>query len=180
MRRAASKTHANRGQSWELVVEMLHNLYEQRGRAVCIRLPPPMRILGSAGKGVFRAVFASNGPPDWLVMADGSTFLLECKSHKADRWPLSQLHEHQAARFVDIEERTEHGHGLLLLQHGASGTSWLIPWVLLAPRWSEAKEGAARGRASLTLEEIEAMAICGGRGVVDYLGPALEWAGRMG
>ena len=90
---------ANRGRAWEAVIDDQHALYERAGLASCVKNPAPMKPLGKAVKGVFRAVYIAEGPPDYTAMCRGGCYILDAKEHAGARWPLDKLPDHQAARF---------------------------------------------------------------------------------
>ena len=129
-----SASHANRGRQWEQLLELFHARYEGRGEAVVLRTPPPMRILRALSGGQFVAVYATEGPPDYVLLSRGIAIAAEAKDCVADRWQLSNLHEHQARRLSAWEEHG--GLGVVLLRHQPSRTQWVLPWGTLAPIWT--------------------------------------------
>jgi recombination protein U len=151
-------THANRGKAWESMLDLYHARYEAQGRAVVIRTPPPMRILRAAKGGQFLAVYASEGPPDYVILAGGTAIMAEAKQCKGDRWPMKNLHAHQAKRLD--EWVAQGGTGVVLLHHGASRTAWVLPWPSLGPVWhrwhaqAAMKRRAASGTASLGVADL--------------------------
>ena len=148
-------SHANRGRAWEQLLELYHTRYEAQGRAVVLRTPPPMRILRALSGGQFVAVYATEGPPDYCLLAGGCAIAAEAKDCVADRWQLSKLHPHQARRLSAWQ--VQGGLGVVLLRHQPSSTQWVLPWSQLAPVWSrwhdatEAGRDLPRGSASLSL-----------------------------
>ena len=152
-------SHANRGKAWEAMLDIYHIRYEKQGRAVVIRTPPPMRILRSAGKGTFVACYEKEGPPDYVLLTKGRPVMAEAKQCKGDRWPLKNLHAHQASRLDDWERQG--GTGVVLLHHGPSRTAWVLPWRSFGPVWRKwytivsANRRAPSGSASLTLGDLQ-------------------------
>ena len=146
-------SHANRGKGWEALLEVYHARYEAQGRAVVIRTPPPMRILHGNKNGTFTAVYTADGPPDYVLLAGGRAVMAEAKQCHQERWSLGNLHAHQGKRLDQWE--AQGGSGCVLLQHVASGTSWVLPWSQLGPVWrswrayKESGKRAPAGTASL-------------------------------
>ena len=167
-------SHANRGKAWEQFLELIHARYEAHGRAVVIRTPPPMRIIRSLKGGQFMAVYEKEGPPDYVLLAGGLSVMAEAKECKASRWPMKNLHAHQARRLDQWQ--AQGGVGVVLLRHHESNTAWILPWNTLGPVWNrwnlQARTGrrAASGTASLTVLEIDRLGVpFSGAGYLDAL-----------
>jgi penicillin-binding protein-related factor A (putative recombinase) len=117
-----------------------------------------MRILRSMSGGQFVAVYATEGPPDYVLLSDGHAIAAEAKDCLADRWQLNKLHAHQARRLTAWE--AQGGLGVVLLRHQPSDTRWVLPWLRLGPvwaRWHEAAEAGRelpRGSASISLPQL--------------------------
>ena len=149
-------THANRGQSWEAVIDAMHALYEASGRASVIRNPAPMKPLGPGVRGVFRAAYIAEGPPDYSVQAGGVAYLFDAKSAVGSRWGLDNVKDHQAGRFTRHE--AQGGVAFVLLRLGRR--MWLLPWSRLSPPWYAWRRGVAgRGGASLTDEWLAVVGV---------------------
>lgn len=157
------RSHANRGKNWERMLSLIHARYEAQGLAVVIRTPPPMKILGSIGKGQFRACFESHGPPDYLILTDGLPIMAEAKESAQARWALSNLHLHQADRLSRWQD--QRGRSIVLLHHRPSRSHWILPWERLEPTWrswhetTSQGERAASGSASLSLSDIRGLGL---------------------
>lgn len=160
-------SHANRGKAWEQHLEMYHARYEAQGRAVVIRTPPPMRILRKASGGTFVACYEKEGPPDYVLLTNGSPVMIEAKECSGPRWALKNLHEHQATRMTQWSKQS--GLSAVILHHKPSKTYWTLPWERLRPvweRWHMQKQlgrKAASGSASLGLGELSMIGFQFGR-----------------
>lgn len=123
-----------------------------------LRTPPPMRILRALSGGQFVACYATEGPPDYVLLAQGCAIAAEAKDCVADRWQLSNLHEHQARRLSAWLEQG--GLSVVLLRHQPSRTHWVLPWAALASTWNrwhrslETNDKLPRGSASLSLANL--------------------------
>lgn len=145
------------------MLELFHARYEARGLAVVLRTPPPMRILRSLSGGQFVAVYATEGPPDYVLLADGCAIAAEAKDCLADRWALGNLHPHQARRLTAWQ--SQGGLGVVLLRHQPSDTRWVLPWSHLEASWrrwhetAERGDSAVRGTASLSLGALHSIGV---------------------
>jgi recombination protein U len=154
----AKSSHANRGRAWEQTLDLFHARYESQRLAVVIRTPPPVKILRALKPGQFVAVYAREGPPDYVVLADGVAIMAEAKHTTSERWSLSQLHEHQARRLE--QWRSQGGCSVVLIRHAKSATSWAIDWRKLGPIWNRwalqraTGRRASAGTASLGVDEL--------------------------
>lgn len=123
--------------------------------------PAPMKPIGKAKNGVFPAIYVSEGPPDYTVMCRGECYVLDAKEHEGDRWPLSKLPDHQAARFT--RHMAQGGWAGVLLRTDAG--TWVLPWRRgpdggLRPAWERWRAGrAGRGQASLSAADCDAIGI---------------------
>ena len=119
------------------------------------------------------ADFRATGAPDYTIFTRAGFIVADAKRTERARWPLGNLHPHQAVALSAIQ--TMGGLGLLLIS-SPSG-SYALPWDCLRPLWERWHTGrAARGQASLTPDQMSAMAISQappGR-MLDYLQAALD------
>jgi penicillin-binding protein-related factor A (putative recombinase) len=147
---------ANRGKRLETLLDLVHGRYRAAG-AYVQRNPTPYKVLPHAGPHM-RVVPERAAPPDYLVVFQGSAYLIEAKSHAGQRWPLAQLEDHQAAAFDRWQAQ---GHtfvaGVVLW---LDNKGWWVPWSMLAPAWRAAGAGTARrGEHSLDQRWLETHAV---------------------
>lgn len=170
-----SRSHANRGDPFQQLLDLVHAGYMRQGRALVTRNPPPMKILRAIkGKpGQFVCCFESEGPPDYSAQSGPYAFLFDAKDCADTRWPFDHLPAHQAHRFDAHEAQDPHAVAGVVLR--MSGAVWWLPWVAVGPLWWEhaGKVGrAARGTASLSVADCDRV---GRRAVgADWLSAALR------
>ena len=170
--------HANRGVVAESAMEIVHLGYRARGH-YCQRNPTPYKVIGAAPTrsvpGALRVVPERDGPPDWIVVAESTAFLMDVKSSTGDRWSYSDLPQHQAQAFDRWETQgSSFRAGVLLSLHHHTALAWL-PWTWLGPRWWRwwaQPERATPGTASLSVAEL-----AGFRCSWDWMPMALRLAG---
>lgn len=149
---AAQRRAKKQGNAFEDTLDDLHALYAQRGEAVVVRSPAPIRILAYEQGGVVRGRLEGIGPVDYTGLVAGRGVAFDAKSTTAETWRLDALEVHQAA-FLD-QWAAQGGFGFVLLW--LRGPVWLLPWTTLRPLWISHRAGriagtrAAPGTASLT------------------------------
>ena len=174
-----SATHANRGKGFEGVVAAMHLVYTTQRRASITRSPTPYKVLGPGTRaGELRVVPEAKGAPDYFVQAARRSIVLDAKDTTAEKWALSNLHEHQAQRFTAHERQG--GFAFVLLH--MLGEHWLLPWDSSTPNslhewWTTWDAGTAkRGRAALTVDACDEIGLH--LPSVDYLNTALAFCAK--
>ena len=165
---------ANLGKPLELALNAQHAKYEREGRASCMQIPTPYRVLARLDGGTLKVAYTTTGHPDYAVQAGGVSFLFDAKHTEGDRWPLKDLPPHQAER---LERHSRHG-GCSFVLVELGGVTYLLPWVgPLSERYSAWACGMAkRGEASLTVADCRDIgtALSG----VDWLAEGLALNGQ--
>jgi penicillin-binding protein-related factor A (putative recombinase) len=166
-RRRGGRAAKAGGESFESMIADVHALYAQQGRAYAIKTQQPMRMLGGMDKGgTFRACFTADGPPDFVVIASGRTFIIEAKRCQQKRWGFQNLKDHQAAQ-LDAA-RDQGAVGVVLVRFvGIQSRTVLLLWEELRNLWHPWRLGAG-GQASLSLPEAVDIGAWTGVGA-DYL-----------
>jgi len=179
----AHTSHANRGLPFEQALAWQLRRYEG-DKWLVIRQQPRHQILGGRVAEVIErrdlptayrlidglvAKIIGKGPPDWILMRGSTSLLIDAKSSVADRWPLSEVADHQAEAF----DRATQAHVIAGVVAQIRGVVWWLPWSTLGPLWHRwAKGGAKRGEASLGDVELETYGVrCNG---FDFLAMALR------
>jgi penicillin-binding protein-related factor A (putative recombinase) len=161
-----SRSHANRGEALEALLDLVHAGYHRRGVAFVLRLPAPMKILrslppkrtrsGKPSAPQFVACYETTGAPDYLAVVNGRAFLFDAKQHEGSRLPFNAIPPQQAEAF-DRHEAQGGTAGLVIV---LDGQGWWAPWSAVGPRWWEhaGKVGrAAPGTASLSVDDLDAL-----------------------
>lgn len=176
-------SHANRGLPFEQALAWQLRRYEG-DKWLVIRQQPRHQILGGRVAEVIErrdlptayrlidglvAKIIGKGPPDWVLLRGPTSLLIDAKSSTADRWPLSEVADHQAAAF----DAAAQAHVIAGVVAQIRGVVWWLPWHALGPLWHAWHEGKAkRGQASLGDVELETVGVrCEG---FDFLASALR------
>ena len=148
-----------KGDRFEAVVAAKHAWYAAEGRALVYKRPTPIKPIGPASKGAFRAVWQEKAGCDYGgAVAGGRAVLLEVKGSSSASLPLDRgargptLAPLQADE-LDLADRLGAIAGVLVAVSPAAGVRWFfLPWR----RWCVAVEEArATERASLGVELLE-------------------------
>ncbi len=163
------------GDSAENQVMLSGSFYLNEGRAEVKKRPEPYRRIGAAKtNGQFTAVpIAKSGPDFDICLPNGKAGLIEVKSRKGNRMPISAVGD---AQRIALQRRVDwEGFGviLLMLWDFAKVSQW---WVIDIRRWDEA---IRRGYKSLRAEELDLIAvrcpfILSSKGSPDYLDALLQ------
>ena len=169
---------ANRGKDFERAMEAVNALYQARGHAYT-RFPTPYKVIRRQGPNLV-VVPDSEAPPDYLLVAQGMSFVVDAKSTHENTWALKLLELHQA-RFFDswASQSIQHRAGVVLSIHpeGQGESIWWVDWDVLAPVWHRWHGGhAARGQASLSIQWLVRNAVQVQQ--MDWLAAALSTALR--
>jgi len=141
------------GESAEELMMRVGTLYRAQGIAELRKRPEPYRRIGAAkSNGQFIAAPLSKSGPDFDVcLPDGRAGLIEVKSRKGKRVPLSAVGEIQSEalkRRIDWQ-----GFGVIIIMLWEEGTSprW---WVVDAYRWDEARKRGLKSFSDKQLNEV--------------------------
>lgn len=149
----APVSHANRGKGLEGEIELCHARYRRAG-AYVQRNPTEWKIIGQGKDGCVKAVPGKESPPDYIVIRDGISVLLDAKETVKASWSLSNLHAHQADAFTAWSKQSPaHRAGIVLRLAGDKRRVWWVDWEELQPVYEAWRAGdAKRGEASIGAE----------------------------
>ena len=146
----------NRGKRLEQLIDLFGYRYQSIGRAYLIKSPPPVKHIRSLKNGQFVGCYAKKGQPDYMLLADGDSYLFDAKEFKGRRFPFASLHRHQFDALVRWSECG--GVSGLLVCATEMSAYWFIPvetfksaymaWI--ASR--SIKGPTPKGKASLSVE----------------------------
>jgi len=161
--------YANRGMSFEQLLDYSNRIYENAGVAIINKRPTPVKIMGQNERGMIHGYLEKPSTVDYDGVYKGRAIVFEAKSTKElTRFPLGNIHDHQVEYL-----RKCHACGavaFLLIEFVAHQTVYLFPYGMLAQYWERAKSGK-RGTKSIPLSEMDVYAyqVNSGRVPVDYL-----------
>ena len=150
-RRAGGWKAKRSGESTEEMVMQVGRVYLQYDRAELRKRPEPYRRIGAARpNGQFTAAPLSKSGPDFDVcLPDGRAGLIEVKSRKGHRIPLSAVGDVQ---YQALARRVAwKGFGMILVMLWKEGQSsrW---WAIDCRRWNAAKEHGYKSLADKDLD----------------------------
>jgi len=168
-------SRARRGEAWENLLDAVHDRYIGENRAWVVRTPPRFRVIKRTKGGQFIGVYQKQdgGPPDYTAFSRGLCFGFDAKDCAGDRWPLSNLKDHQAKAFNLLNL---HG-GMAFILLRFRGDGYLVPWTdwsgtpiehTLAFRWHRWKNKLPGAAASLSARDLRSHAH-------KFVAPDFDW-----
>lgn len=162
-------SYANRGLSFENLIEYTNTQYEHMGLAVVNKRPTPIRVTSNK-HGRVSGFFEKPSTVDFDgTLLGGRSIVFEAKQVKGEtRFDLKNIEKHQV-------EYLEKCHRLgavsfLLIEFERLQTVYLLPYESLKHYWDRRQSGI-RGTQSIPLGdfEVNAWEVGAGRVPVDYL-----------
>lgn len=88
-------SQANRGRSFEQLIEHSNKQYQTKGKALIQKVPTPWKVI-RRGKQIVSAHPAEKSTVDFVGVADGKAIAFDAKStRELTRFPLSNIEVHQ-------------------------------------------------------------------------------------
>lgn len=167
MRKAYSRSHANRGAILERLLDMTNKQYLNKGVADIRKIPTPVKIMKHNGKSV--TGYTQKGEwVDYVGVTNGRSIIFDAKETRENtRFPLDNLSSHQ---FDILKSWHEKGaHAFLLVSFVKKDEVYLLPFKQLQKAWTGF---LGNGRKSIPYDEfvLNCDLVKSGRGyVLDYL-----------
>lgn len=149
MRKAYSRSHANRGAQLERLVDMTNNQYRNKGVADIRKVPTPVKITGHQGNKITGHTKKGEWV-DYVGIRDGRTIVFDAKeTSNRTSFPLSNISEHQYELLKSWHQKG--AHAFLLVSFTKLDEIYLLAFELLETYWEGAKKG---GRKSIPYMEM--------------------------
>lgn len=161
--------YANRGMSFETMIDFTNNVYDRLGLALVNKRPTPVKVTGRFRDGAIKGFFEKPSTVDYDgTLLGGKSIVFEAKTVKeSDRFELKNMESHQVEYLAKCHRLG--GVSFLLLELRGAHTVYLIPYITLEYFWE--RRGTGRGTSSIFRDrlEISAYEVKSGRVPVDYL-----------
>lgn len=149
MRRAYSRSHANRGAQLERLVDMTNNQYRNKGVADIRKVPTPVQIQSNV-RGKVTGYTQKAEWVDYSGVHDGRAIVFDAKeTSNRTSFPLNNISEHQYELLKSWHQKG--AHAFLLVSFKKHDEVYLLPFKALETHWESAREG---GRKSITYTEF--------------------------
>ncbi|TMV49387.1 Holliday junction resolvase RecU [Paenibacillus mesophilus] len=161
---------ANRGMSFETLIDRTNEMYEQKDIAVINKRPTPIKVTGRGPGGKVTGFFSKPSTVDYDgIYLGGKSIVFEAKSVKSlDRFDLKNIEDHQIAYLAKA-----HRHGaisFLLIDFEKHRITFLVPFVTLnSYLLRKAKGGRGSQSVPITSLDVDAYRVEAGRVPLDYL-----------
>lgn len=144
MRKAYSRSHANRGAVLERLIDMTNTQYRNKGIADIRKVPTPVQITKHHGRTV--TGYTQKGEwVDYVGIRDGRTIVFDAKETSSrTSFPLNNVSEHQYELLKSWHQKG--AHAFLLVSFTKLDEIYLLAFKTLETYWEDAEKG---GRKSI-------------------------------
>lgn len=159
-------SYANRGRSFEQIIESANMQYQLKGWGLIQKVPTPWRVI-RRGKQIISAHPEKKSTVDFVGVANGKAIAFDAKStRERTRFPLSNIEQHQVLFLKNFQDQG--GQTFVLIEFAKLNETYLVPFDSLLDYWNSAMNG---GRKSIPYDDMFKFPIVrSGRGVaLDYL-----------
>ncbi|MDR1643582.1 MAG: Holliday junction resolvase RecU [Clostridiales bacterium] len=167
-----------RGSALEEMVNMTNDLYLRRELAVVQKIPTPITPIevSQNPRTISKAYFEKRSTVDYIGVAQGLPICFDAKETNEKRFPLGNIHEHQAAFMKSFEKQG--GIAFLLVHFKLFGEIYYLPFTDMEKHLDIANSG---GRKSIAYESFEkAYLVSNKQGfMVHYLEPINVYLERL-
>lgn len=145
-----ARTHANRGQSFENVIEQSNIQYRAKEWAIMQKVPTPWKIL-RRGPQIVSAFPEKKSTVDFIGMASGISIAFDAKStQNKTNFPLSNIEEHQMLFLQNFHKHG--GKAFFLIEFATHQKVYLLPFTHMRSYWNIANKG---GRKSIPYDDMQ-------------------------
>jgi recombination protein U len=168
-----SMSQGNRGMAFEMMLNLINQMYAKQKVALINKRPTPVKVLKSKGTKVLNGFYEAPSTVDYDGVYKGRAIAFEAKSVGIDRFDLKNLHQHQ----IDYLEKVENMGGIsfLLIEFRSTKQIFFIQYSTIKHYVHHASKG---GRKSIPLVDLEIYAYevkRTKRSSLDYL----EWVDKL-
>lgn len=149
MRKAYSRSHANRGAGLENLIDLTNKQYRNQGVALIDKVPNAWTVQ-RAGKRIVSAFPERKTGVDYVGVSHGKAIALEAKSTtNRTSFPLSMIQDHQIEFLRQFEEQG--GKSFIIIEFSKLDEIYLAPFSFVNAWVKKAAEG---GRKSIPYMEM--------------------------
>lgn len=149
MRKAYSRSHANRGAVLEKLIDMTNQQYRNKEVADIRKVPAPVKIMKQHGKTI--TGYTQKGEwVDYSGVFDGSAIIFDAKeTSNRTSFPLNNISAHQYELLKSWHQKG--AQSFLLVSFTKLDEIYHLPFPLLETYWEDAQKG---GRKSIPRQEF--------------------------
>jgi recombination protein U len=168
-----SMSQGNRGMAFEMMLNLINQMYRKQKIALVNKRPTPVKVLKSKGTKVLSGYYEAPSTVDYDGIYRGRPIVFEAKSVGVDRFDLKNLHQHQ---FDYLQWVDNHGGiSFVLIEFRTTKQVFFVPFSTIKHYFYHASKG---GRKSIPLADLEVYAYevkRTKRSTLDYL----EWVDKL-
>jgi recombination protein U len=141
-----------RGSALEELINMTNNKYKEKGMALVQKIPTPIKpvAIDEKTRHITLAYFEKKSTVDYLGVVQGIPICFDVKECKTNRFPLSNIHEHQI-EFMESFEKQD-GISFLIIHYTHLEKAYYISLKSLLEFYRRSLE---RGKKSFDISELE-------------------------
>lgn len=162
-------SHANRGKSFEQIIELSNMQYQLKKWATVQKVPTPWRVI-RRGNQIVSAHPEKKSTVDFVGVANEKAIAFDAKStRETTRFPLSNIEEHQMRFLKNYQDQG--GTCFVLIELAKLNETYFVPFDSVLDYWNKAMTG---GRKSIPYKDMgQFPRVLSGRGIaLDYLAVA--------
>lgn len=166
-------SQGNRGMAFEMLLNLINQMYTRQKVALINKRPTPVKVLKSKGTKVLSGFYEAPSTVDYDGVYRGRAIAFEAKSVGIDRFDLKNLHQHQLNYLEKVTNMG--GISFLLIEFRTTKQVFFVPYSTIKHYVYHASVG---GRKSIRLEELDVYAFevrRTKRSTLDYL----EWVDKL-
>lgn len=166
-----SKSHANRGKNLEKLIDITNDYYKKIHKVFICKVPTPFKVLGMTRDGKLKKGHHERGEwVDYVGVTLGYGIAFDAKQTAVDRFPLSNLHDHQ---YKFMEHYYELGHrSFILVEFTGHSEYYLLPFEVLKDYWEGYKSvDKKKGDSSISYKAFgyDGIKVEKKNGVLEYI-----------
>lgn len=146
-------SHANRGMAFEMLLNLVNQLYTTKKVALINKRPTPVKVLKSKGTKVMQGYYEAPSTVDYDGVYKGHAIAFEAKSVSIDRFDLKYIHQHQ----IDYLQKVDAMGGIsfVLIEFRSTKQVFFVPFPTIRHYVYHASVG---GRKSIPKEDLDVYA----------------------
>lgn len=140
-----------RGSALEDLINMTNEKYKEKGLALIQKIPTPIKPIeiSETTRHITLAYFDKKSTVDYIGVVQGVPVCFDVKECKEDRFPLSNIHDHQMEFMSDFEK--QNGIAFIIIAYTHVDKNYYLDFKTLKEFFKRSLEG---GRKSFKIEEL--------------------------
>ena len=141
-----------RGSALEDLINLTNEKYKEKGLALIQKIPTPIKPIeiNEQSRHITLAYFDKKSTVDYIGVVQGIPVCFDVKECKCDRFPLSNIHDHQIEFMEDFEK--QNGISFIIISYTHLDKNYYLDFKSLKEFYVRSRDG---GRKSFTISELQ-------------------------